>query len=114
MFRVVSWTLKPDYNMEDMRRESRIVATPLFFNVENQRILIHALLGHLFLFTFLGAVLYLGIKQILETELTKQSRATANAIFNNLYQGMLKGFTKKELDALVLGFKQNDQMVVLH
>jgi len=80
----------------------------------HQKILIHALLGHLFLFTFLGAVLYLGIKQVLETELIKQSRATANAIFNNLYQGMLKGFTKKELDALVSGFHQNDQMVVLH
>jgi diguanylate cyclase (GGDEF)-like protein len=80
----------------------------------HQKILIHALLGHLLLFTFLGAVLFLGIKQIIETELIRQSRATANAIFNNLYQGMLKGFTKKELDALVSGFKQNDQMVVLH
>jgi len=72
----------------------------------HQKILIHALFGHLLLFTFLGALLYLGIKQTLETELIKETRATANAIFNNLYQGMLKGFTKKELDALVLGFKQ--------
>jgi len=72
----------------------------------HQKILIHALLGHLLLFTFLGALLYLGIKQTLETKLIKETRATANAIFNNLYQGMLKGFTKKELDALVLGFKQ--------
>jgi diguanylate cyclase (GGDEF)-like protein len=80
----------------------------------HQKILIHALLGHLLLFTFLGAVLFLGIKQTIETELIRQSRATANAIFNNLYQGMLKGFTKKELDALVSGFKQNDQRVVLH
>jgi diguanylate cyclase (GGDEF)-like protein len=80
----------------------------------HQKILIHALLGHLLLFTFLGALLFLGLKQTLETELIKQSRATANAIFNNLYQGMLKGFTKKELDALVLGFNQQDQMVVLH
>jgi hypothetical protein len=79
----------------------------------HQKILIHALLGHLLLFTFLGAVLFLGIKQIIETELIRQSRATANAIFNNLYQGMLKGFTKKELDALVSGFKQNDQWVFL-
>jgi hypothetical protein len=70
----------------------------------HQKILIHALLGHLLLFTILGAVLFLGIKQIIETELIRQSRATANAIFNNLYQGMLKGFTKKELDALVSGF----------
>jgi len=80
----------------------------------HQKILIHALLGHLLLFTFLGALLYLGIKQTLETELIKETRATANAIFNNLYQGMLKGFTKKELDSLVSGFKQQDQMVVLH
>ena len=80
----------------------------------HQKILIHALLGHLLLFTFLGALLYLGIKQTLETELIKETRATANAIFNNLYQGMLKGFTKKELDALVSGFKQQDQRVVLH
>jgi diguanylate cyclase (GGDEF)-like protein len=80
----------------------------------HQKILIHALLGHLLLFTFLGAVLFLGIKQTIETELIRQSQATANAIFNNLYQGMLKGFTKKELDALVSGFKQNDQRVVLH
>lgn len=72
----------------------------------HQKILIHALLGHLLLFTFLGALLYLGIKQTLETKLIKETQATANAIFNNLYQGMLKGFTKKELDALVLGFKQ--------
>lgn len=79
----------------------------------HQKILIHALLGHLLLFTFLGAVLYLGIKQTIETELIRQSQATANAIFNNLYQGMLKGFTKKELDDWVLGFKQNDQRVVL-
>jgi len=79
----------------------------------HQKISIHALLGCLLLFTFLGAVLYLGIKQTIETELIKQSRATANAIFNNLYQGMLKGFTKKELDALVSGFQQNDQRVVL-
>jgi diguanylate cyclase (GGDEF)-like protein len=80
----------------------------------HQKILIHSLLGHLLLFSFLGALLYLGIKQTIETELIRQSQATANAIFNNLYQGMLKGFTKKELDALVLGFKQNDQRVVLH
>ena len=80
----------------------------------HQKILIHALFGHLFLFTFLAALLYLGIKQTLETELFKQSQATANAIFNNLYQGMLKGSTKKELDALVSGFNQNDQRVVLH
>ena len=80
----------------------------------HQKILIHALLGHLLLFTFLGAILFLGIKQTIETELVKQSRATANAIFNNLYQGMLRGFTKEELDDLVSGFKQNDLWVVLH
>ena len=80
----------------------------------HQKILIHALLGHLLLFTFLGALLYLGLKQTLETILIKETQATANAIFNNLYQGMLKGFTKKELDALVSGFKQQDQRVVLH
>ncbi|MFN3505806.1 MAG: hypothetical protein ACK4Y7_06365, partial [Caldimicrobium sp.] len=79
----------------------------------HQKLFIHAFLGHLIISIILFIILYFVTSSYFEKTLTQRSKSEARAIFKNLYQGMLKGYSKEELDKIVENFNRENVKVVL-
>jgi len=80
----------------------------------HQKILIHALAGHLILITLVSIFLYVGFLFIIERELSKVSEVNAKGIFSTLYQAMLRGLHRAELEILISGFQDEGTKVHLY
>ncbi len=77
----------------------------------HQKLLIHALLGHFLLVVIFYIFLFSFLKIYLEKSLISRSQIEAKALFSSLYQGMLKGFTREELENFLRVF-QTDKLRV--
>lgn len=75
------------------------------------KLLLHALFGHLILSALLYGFFFFFSKSYLERVLITRSVDEAEAIFNALYQGMLRGFTKEEIEGFLKGFQKEKAMV---
>lgn len=75
------------------------------------KLLLHALFGHLILSALLYGFFFFFSKSYLERTLIKRSVDEAEAIFNALYQGMLKGFTREEIEGFLKSFQKETMKV---
>ncbi len=80
----------------------------------HHKILIHSLLGHILVVSLVGLIIFFGTLSLLERELYKLSESEARGIFHSLYQGMLKGYHKEELNAFIEGFQGEGKEVRLY
>lgn len=70
-------------------------------------------MGHFILLGILYLSLFFIFKSYLENKVISLAQREAQIIFNNLYKGMQKGFTREELDSLVKLYQREDLSVKL-
>ncbi|MFN3407154.1 MAG: hypothetical protein ACK40E_05420, partial [Caldimicrobium sp.] len=79
----------------------------------HHKLILHAIIGHLVLSVILFFGLYFVINRYFENALLQRSKSEVQSIFEVLYQGMLKGYNKEELDKIVESFNRENVKVAL-